>query len=83
MQSLESEQLSTDVLVRRCRTMNVEIFHINEQQCDREIDPFSVGWSGPGWYWWSCSPGCIPDGEAYGPFNTKRECAIDGMGDQS
>ena len=24
----------------------------------------------PGWYWWACMPGCLPDGEATGPFET-------------
>jgi hypothetical protein len=23
---------------------------------------------GPGWYWWSCFPGCYPDSEADGPY---------------
>lgn len=23
----------------------------------------------PGWYWWACFEGCIPDGEPSGPFN--------------
>ena len=27
----------------------------------------------PGWYWWSCSPGCLPDGEAHGPYATSHE----------
>jgi hypothetical protein len=41
-----------------------------------------------GWYWWSCFPGCLPDGDPHGPFpqyadaladaregvNTCREC---------
>lgn len=31
----------------------------------------------PGWYWWSCSPGCLPDGEAQGPFDTSREAYDD------
>lgn len=22
----------------------------------------------PGFYWWSCFPGCLPDGDAEGPF---------------
>lgn len=26
-----------------------------------------------GWYWWSCSPGCMPDGEAQGPYATSTE----------
>lgn len=30
-----------------------------------------------GWYWWSCSPGCLPDGEPYGPFATEAEALAD------
>ena len=24
-----------------------------------------------GWYWWSCSPGCLPDGDPIGPYDTE------------
>jgi hypothetical protein len=27
----------------------------------------------PGWYWWACFPGCLPDGEAFGPYETEAE----------
>jgi hypothetical protein len=30
-----------------------------------------------GFYWWSCQPGCIPDGEANGPFETREEAEED------
>ena len=30
-----------------------------------------------GWYWWACAPGCLPDGEACGPFATSREALLD------
>jgi len=26
----------------------------------------------PGWYWWACFPGCLPDGEASGPFGSSQ-----------
>ena len=29
-----------------------------------------------GWYWWACFPGCLPDSEPCGPFETEQE-AID------
>jgi hypothetical protein len=29
-----------------------------------------------GWYWWACFPGCLPDGEPAGPFETE-EAAIE------
>lgn len=30
-----------------------------------------------GWYWQSCFPGCLPDGESNGPFATEAEAADD------
>jgi hypothetical protein len=29
------------------------------------------------WWWWSCSPGCMPDGEPSGPFETEDEALAD------
>ncbi len=29
--------------------------------------------AGSGWYWWACFPGCLPDGEPTGPFETEEE----------
>lgn len=31
----------------------------------------------PGWFWWSCFPGCLPDGEPNGPFKTADEAKAD------
>lgn len=33
----------------------------------------------PGWYWWACWPGCMPDGEAHGPFETEQAAIDDVM----
>jgi hypothetical protein len=30
-----------------------------------------------GWYWWSCFPGCLPDGEPMGPFESEAEALED------
>ena len=30
-----------------------------------------------GWYWWSCQPGCLPDSEPVGPFETAKEAEAD------
>lgn len=32
---------------------------------------------GQGYYWWSCFPGCLPDGDAIGPFETEKEALTD------
>lgn len=34
-----------------------------------------------GWYWWSCSPGCLPDAEPVGPFTSATRAAEDAAGD--
>jgi hypothetical protein len=33
-----------------------------------------------GYYWWSCFPGCLPDGEPNGPFDTLDEALADARG---
>ena len=30
-----------------------------------------------GWFWWSCSPGCLPDSSPIGPFATSQEALAD------
>jgi hypothetical protein len=30
-----------------------------------------------GWYWQACFPGCLPDGEPNGPFDTEQEAIAD------
>lgn len=30
-----------------------------------------------GWYWWSCFPGCLPDSDPFGPFETEAEALED------
>jgi len=39
-----------------------------------------------GWYYWSCFPGCMPDSDPYGPFETGELAyadARDKWGDES
>lgn len=49
---------------------NIEIFQCPEDyQLEGEYEN--------GWYWWSCSPGCLPDGDPSGPFPTYREALVD------
>jgi hypothetical protein len=35
----------------------------------------------PGWYWWTCFPGCLPDEEPMGPFATEAEAIADARGE--
>jgi hypothetical protein len=52
----------------------------------RAIEVFYVGqdWArafggSVGWYWWECYPGCLPDGEAFGPFPTSYRAYRDAL----
>jgi hypothetical protein len=53
---------------------DVEVFYVDgsEEMLDEEGDALEVGW-----YWWSCFPGCMPDGEPSGPFETHAEAVAD------
>ena len=31
----------------------------------------------PGWYWWACSPGCLPDADPTGPFAYSQQAHED------
>ena len=35
----------------------------------------------PGWYWWACFPGCLPDGGSVGPFSTSYRAYADARGE--
>lgn len=42
-----------------------------------DVEMKSEQYHGPGWYWWSCFPGCLPDGDPMGPFATEAEALAD------
>lgn len=50
-----------------------EVFHSSEYHLETD----DGGSYEPGWYWWSCFPGCLPDGEATGPFKNEAEAIAD------
>lgn len=56
---------------------DVEVFYISQ----REAGDTGV-WSDfpPGWYWWACFPGCMPDGEPNGPFADMDDAVRDAQG---
>jgi len=55
---------------------DVEVFEVDATMI-RYSPP--EGWQGyePGWYWQSCFPGCLPDGEPMGPFASEAEATAD------
>ena len=54
---------------------NVEVFYCEEG--DLPLDDLDDAPSGAGWYWWSCFPGCMPDSDPFGPFDTWQEAQDD------
>jgi hypothetical protein len=49
-------------------------FEIFQEDKDQRIyDPFLKD----NWFWWSCLPGCLPDGDKTGPFKTWKEAFND------
>ena len=54
---------------------DVEVFHIpNDYQPETEDGNQQFP---DGWYWWSCLPGCLPDGDPIGPFESEEEALAD------
>ena len=59
---------------------NAEVFYVSQMEVNYNLqnidhaDEYTI--TEAGWYWWSCFPGCLPDSDAIGPFETEQE-AID------
>lgn len=53
---------------------DVETFYVSQD--DTEYVPFEIGW-----YWQFCFPGCLPDSDPVGPFDTEAEAIADAQGD--
>lgn len=49
-----------------------EVFEVT----DIEVNPHE-GLDEPGWYWWARFPGCLPDGDPSGPFDSEEEALND------
>ena len=51
---------------------NIEVFY----STPAEMGQFPID-TGGGWYWWSCFPGCLPDSDPVGPFDTEAKALSD------
>jgi hypothetical protein len=60
---------------------DVEVFGVSQMEVNYNLanldhaDEYTI--TEPGWYWWSCLPGCLPDSDPYGPFATEAEAIAD------
>ena len=63
---------------------NMEVFFVDKHdapdfarnQCDENIYHDDAE-DYIGWYWWSCFPGCLPDSEPSGPFDSEQAAIND------
>ena len=60
-----------------------EVYEMDQQDCDEqnaEMAEFGYDkddYFQPGWYWRACFPGCLPDGDPSGPFDSEEEAIQD------
>ncbi len=55
---------------------DVEVFYLDALDVrDHETEDGSE--LTPGWYYWFCLPGCLPDSDAIGPFDSESEALQD------
>lgn len=55
---------------------DVEVFH-HTHGIVIAMDDDSLPALPTGWYWWTCFPGCLPDGEPIGPYPTEAAALAD------
>lgn len=60
---------------------DLEVFYVSPEQAANRVSRYDDGSSDdctePGWYYWACFPGCLPDGDPIGPFTTEDEALED------
>lgn len=45
------------------------------EQCDAPLLPQVP--CRDAWWWWVCFPGCLPDSDVHGPFDSEKEALAD------
>jgi len=60
---------------------DVELFRFTELEANYNLQNLDHAnentLTEPGWYYWYCQPGCLPDSGPIGPFATEAECRRD------
>ena len=64
----DSEYIEDDLFA------GLEVFKVPE---DYEIKNEDGELIESGWYYWFCFPGCLPDSDPYGPFDSEEEALED------
>lgn len=63
-------------LLDRCRANSVECFYVSGDEARRNHAQAVKGrceeprLNYAGWYYWTCTPGCLPDSDPFGPYES-------------
>ena len=52
---------------------NAEVFHSSDYDLQQMWGENINAHFTPGYYYWFCFPGCLPDSDPYGPFETQED----------
>lgn len=55
---------------------DVEVFYMSTKDI-KDLGQDGDLYTTKGWYWWTCLPGCLPDSEPSGPFDTEEDALQD------
>ena len=60
---------------------NAEVFYFSQLEANYNLENLDHEdedtLTEVGWYWVSCFPGCLPDSDASGPYDTEAEAIAD------
>lgn len=57
---------------------DVEVFRLDAMEAKRVTGSNRAG---AGFYYWYCLPGCLPDSDAIGPFDSEADALDDALDD--
>jgi hypothetical protein len=66
---------------------NVEVFYMSDDEIESYghdsiwLCPDDGFYMDSGWYYWHCFPGCLPDGDPVGAFETEQDAIDDAQAD--
>lgn len=62
---------------------DLEVFYLSARQIVAEDITNDEGERRePGWYWWACMPGCMPDSDMTGPFEDENAAQVKWIRDE-
>lgn len=73
----EAAELDGELVYEYSKRHEFRLANMNSKMCNAMLDAIieEQGIKG-GWFWWACFPGCLPDSDPIGPFDS-AQAAID------